>query len=99
GTAIFRNAQPDVVAAQSLTILLGREFSLVPDIAKGVASCDIQRAVNIDEGAVEIEEDRFENARCQIRCLGPSEWTHRNMPFEPLARSDVKQPEIAGGQR
>src|SRR5208282_1723043 len=57
--------EPYVIAGKRLAIALMGERRIVAELVERVFRGDIQRAVNIDQRAVEIEKDRLEFARCQ----------------------------------
>src|ERR1700688_4488871 len=65
GPQMLRHSQPDVIGGKRLAKALMRERRFVPELVDRVFRRDIQRSVDIDQGAVEIEKDCFEFARRQ----------------------------------
>src|SRR5579862_3055903 len=62
---MLRHSQPDVVSRKRLAKALMRERRFMPEVVERVFRGDIQWSVDIDQGAVEIEKNRFEFARRQ----------------------------------
>ena len=66
GPQMLGHAEPDVVGGKRLAKARRRERGLVPEFVERVFRGDIQRSVDIDQRAVEIEKDRLEFARGQM---------------------------------
>jgi len=65
GPEMLRHSQPYVVGGKCLAIALMGERRIVAEFVERAFRGDIQRPVDIDQRAVEIEKDRLEFARCQ----------------------------------
>ena len=59
---MFRQAKIHIVAREQFAITLAGQRRMLPKVIERVARRDVKWPVDIDQGAIEIEENRFETA-------------------------------------
>ena len=62
GALVLGQAEKWIVLFERLMVVLAGQRRSVAEVVERAARGDIERPVDIDQGAVEIEEDRFEFA-------------------------------------
>jgi hypothetical protein len=55
-------AEVEVIAGERLAVALGGERRTLAELIESVARSDIERSMEIDQGAVEVEKDSLEAA-------------------------------------